>query len=178
MYNVDQINKAIKNELIPSINKTQYLNNQKNIEELNKKIGRFKKEVDDINLNLDYLVSNEILELREEKSKLSAKRNLIENKIKRIEANLNSEDLKVNSKMNRLIEFFPTINIDKLKEINNFHKNMSNSLKAELKDEIEKLYAILEMLKKDIDLVEKNIEEKTKYTESVLFFVCFVSSKN
>ena len=157
----DAINKAIKNELIPSINKTQYLNNQKNIEELNKKIERFKKEVDDINLNLDYLVSNEILELREEKSKLSAKRNLIENKIKRIEANLNSEDLKVNSKMNRLIEFFPTINIDKLKEINNFHKNMSNSLKAELKDEIEKLYAILEMLKKDIDLVEKNIEVKT-----------------
>lgn len=157
----DAINKAIKNELIPSINKAQYINNQKDIENLNKKIEKFKKEANDINLNLDYLVSDEILELREEKSRLSTKRNIILNKIRRIELNLNSEELKVNSKMNRLIEFFPTININKLNEINNFHKNISNSLKNELKEEIEKLHTMLEFIEKDINLVENNIKEKT-----------------
>lgn len=82
------------------------------------------------------------------------------NRIKRIEANLNSEDLKVNAKMNKLIEFFPNINIDKLNEINNFHKAMSKNLKSELKEEIEKLQIILELINNDINLVEQNIDNK------------------
>lgn len=156
----DAIKGAIKNDLIPSINKLQYNKNQKEIEELNKKIEKFKKDMDDVNLNLNSLISEEVLELRDEKNQLFNKKNQIMNKIKRIEANLNSEDLKVNAKMNKLIEFFPNINIDKLNEINNFHKAMSKNLKSELREEIEKLQIILELINNDINLVEQNIDNK------------------
>lgn len=156
----DAIKKAVKNELIPSINKMQYLKNQKELEELNNKIEKFKKNMDDTNLNLDSLISDEVFELREEKSKLYMKKNQISNRIKRLESNLNSEDLKINTKINKLVEFFPNINMNKLNEINDFHKKMSTSLKNELKTEIENLKAILVVLENDISKIETEIESK------------------
>lgn len=161
----DAISKAVKNKLIPSINKTQYNKNIKEIDDLNRKIEKFKNDMNDKDLNLDSLVSNEVFELREEKNQLYAKKNLLLNRIKRIESNLNSEDLKVNAKMNRLVEFFPNINIEKLQKINDFHKDMSNSLKKELKSEMENLNAVLELINKDIVLVEKNIDDILDYKD-------------
>ncbi len=157
----DAIRKAISNDLIPSINKTQYIKNEKEIDELSKKIEKFKIDMNDVNINLNSLVSEEVFELREEKSQLYSKKNQILNKIKRIESNLNSDELKVNTKMNKLIDFFPNINVDKLNEINNFHKNISKNLKVELREELEKLQAILELINNDINLVEQEIENKT-----------------
>jgi len=156
----DAIKSAIKNELIPSINKNQYLKYQSELDNLNKKIDRFQKEMSDISLNLNSIVSEEIIELREEKSELFSERIRLENKIKRIEKNLKSEELNVNAKMDKLVEFFPTINIERLKEINDFHKKMSSNLKSELKEEIEKLEIKLEYLNNSIKDVEEKIERK------------------
>ena len=156
------INKAVSNELIPSITKVQYNKNLSELEDLDRKINKIKNEMVDINLDINAIMSEEVLELKNQKSSLLLKRNHIANKIKRIETNLNSDDIKINSKMEKLVEFFPNINKNKLIEINDFHKNMSTSLKKSLKDEKENLENYLKILDDDIRLVDSSIAEKTK----------------
>lgn len=153
---------AIKNDLIPTINKRQYDKNEIEIIELNKKIEQFKKNMDDFNMDLKSLMSEELLELKNQKNSLCVKRNQLINKIKRIDNNLNSEDIKVNNKLDKLIEFFPNINVTKLNEINDFHKKMSTSLKSELRKEKEQLESILGILNEDINNITKEMEGKMK----------------
>ena len=156
------INKAVSNELIPSITKVQYNKNLSELENLDKKIDKIKNEMVDINLDINAIMSEEVLELKNQKSSLLLKRNHIANKIKRLETNLNSDDIKINSKMEKLVEFFPNINKNKLIEINDFHKNMSTTLKKNLKDEKENLENYLKILDGDIRLIDSSIAEKTK----------------
>lgn len=100
------INKAVNNNLIPSITKSQYHKNLLELEEIDKKVNKIKKEMVDINLDINAIMSEEVLELKNQKSQLLLKRNQIANKIKRINLNLNSDDIKVNTKIGKLIEFF------------------------------------------------------------------------
>ncbi len=156
------INKAVNNDLIPSITKSQYHKNLLELEELDKKVNKIKKEMIDINLDISAIMSEEVLELKNQKSELLLKRNQIANKIKRINLNLNSDDIKVNTKIDKLIEFFPNINKEKLNEINEFHKNMSSSLKNNLKEEKENLEIFLKILDDDITKIDLSIEQKSK----------------
>lgn len=156
------INKAVNNNLIPSITKSQYHKNLLELEEIDKKVNKIKKEMVDINLDINAIMSEEVLELKNQKSQLLLKRNQIANKIKRINLNLNSDDIKVNTKIGKLIEFFPNINKEKLNEINDFHKNMSSSLKNNLKEERESLELFLKILDDDIMKVDLSIEQKSK----------------
>ena len=162
----EAISKAIVNNLIPSITKVQYNKNLIEIENISKKIEKYKKSMNDLNLDLNSLMSEEILELKNQKNSLFVKKNQILNKIKRIDLNLNSEDIKVNSKLNKLLEFFPNINMKKLNDINEFHKKMSSSLKSELNKEKEELESILYFIEEDIKNITNEIQKKLK-TKSV-----------
>lgn len=156
------IRDAIKSDLIPTINKKQYENNKAELTELGKKIEEFKKNVDDFNLDLKSLMSEELIELKNQKNSLCIKKSQLLNKIKRIENNLNSDDIKIKNKFNKLIEFFPSINMEKLNEINDFHNKISYSLKNELIKEKEQLNALLDIVKTDIENITSEMEKKIK----------------
>lgn len=154
------ITKATNADLIPSINKTQYNDNCVQIEELNKKISKFMKRMNDYTLDIDAISSEDVMELRNQKNSMVIRRNTLSNRLKRIKNNLNSEDLKVTSKLDKLTEFFPSIDREKLVSINEFHKKISKTLKNELKTEEEQLLVQIELLDKDIDAITKEIESK------------------
>ena len=156
------LDKAFATELIPSINKSQYNKNMKDLELLDKKIEDFKRNISDVSLDISALISEEITDLRNKKNELFIKKKQILNKIKRTEDNLNSEEIKVSSKLKKLSDFFPNINMEKLNEINEFHKQMSISLKSELADEVSKMKQILEILENDIKQIEAEIGSKLK----------------
>ncbi len=156
------IRDAIKSDLIPTINKKQYENNKVELTELSKKIEEFKKNVDDFNLDLKSLMSEELIELKNQKNSLCIKKSQLLNKIKRIENNLNSDDIKMKNKFDKLIEFFPSINMEKLNEINDFHNKISSSLKNELIKEEEQLKALLDIVKNDIENITLEMEKKIK----------------
>ena len=156
------IREAIKSDLIPTISKKQYENNKVELAEISKKIEEFKKNLDDLNLDLKSLMSEELIELKNQKSSLCIKKSQLLNKIKRIENNLNSDDIKIKNKFNKLIEFFPNINIEKLTEINDFHNRISSSLKNELIKEKEQLMALLDIVKTDIENITLEMDKKIK----------------
>ena len=156
------IRDAIKSDLFPTINKKQYESNKIELIELNKKIEDFKKNVDDFSLDLKSLMSEELTELKNQKNALCVKKNQLLNKIKRIQNNLNSDDIKIKNKFNKLVEFFPNINMKKLNEINDFHNKVSSSLKNELTKEKEQLEALLDIVKVDIENITLEIEKKIK----------------
>lgn len=156
------IRDAIKSDLIPTINKKQYENNKVELDNLSKKIEEFKKNVDDFNLDLKSLMSEELIELKNQKNSLCIKKSQLLNKIKRIENNLNSNEIKIKNKFNKLIEFFPSINMEKLNKINDFHNKISSSLKNELIKEEEQLKALLDIVNVDIDNITLEMENKIK----------------
>ena len=157
----EALKKAFNNDLIPSVTKYQYEKNKSEILSINNKIERFKKSIGDSDLDLSSMASEELLELKEQKNKLYVQKSQIESKIKRMERNLNSEDLKITAKLNKLNEFFPNINMKKLQEINDFHKQMSTSLKKEIIEEIDSMKYILTKIDHDINYINNKMKDKT-----------------
>lgn len=156
------INEAVKGDLIPKINKKQYDDNKIELIEISKKIEEFKKNADNFDLDLKTLMSEELMELKEQKNSLYIKKNQLLNRVKRIENNLNSEDIKIKKKFSKLVEFFPNINIEKLNEINDFHNKISISLKSELIKEEEQLKTLLNIIETDIENITLEINKKIK----------------
>ncbi len=107
-------------------------------------------------------MSEELIELKNQKNSLCIKKSQLLNKIKRIENNLNSNEIKIKNKFNKLIEFFPSINMEKLNKINDFHNKISSSLKNELIKEEEQLKALLDIVNVDIDNITLEMENKIK----------------
>lgn len=158
----EALKKAFNNNLIPSITKHQYEKNKNEILSISNKIEKLKKSIGDSDLDLSSVESEELLELKEQKNKLYVQKSQIENKIKRMEKNLNSEDLKITAKLNKLNEFFSNINMRKLQEINEFHKQMSNSLKKELLVEIDNMKYISTKIENDIRYIDNKMKDKAK----------------
>lgn len=157
----EALKKAFNNDLIPSVTKYQYEKNKSEILSINNKIERFKKSIGDRDLDLSSIASEELLELKEQKNKLHVQKSQIESKIKRMEKNLNSDDLKITAKLNKLNDFFPNINMKKLQEINDFHKQMSTSLKKEILEEIDNMKYILTKIDHDINYINNKMKDKT-----------------
>ena len=107
-------------------------------------------------------MSEELMELKEQKNSLYIKKNQLLNRVKRIENNLNIEDIKIKKKFSKLVEFFPNINIEKLNEINDFHNKISISLKSELIKEEEQLKTLLNIIETDIENITLEINKKIK----------------
>lgn len=153
-------NKAENNDLIPSISITKYKQNNSEIEDLEKSIEKLTTNMKDFDLDVLAVSSDEVIELKEEKNKLFVKRNILNNKLKKIEKNLSDKDLKIKSKINEIVEFFPNINIEKLNSIDNFHKKIANNLKTELDDEKKIVESQLVIINEDIEKIDLEIKSK------------------
>lgn len=156
----DVLKKAITKEFIPTVNKTIFKNNNKKIMELNVELDELKKEVLDSSVDLESVMTKEILELRKEKSELIRQKNICEMKLKRTENNLKKKKLNLGGELEKLIEFFPNVNIEKLETINNFHNSLSKVLEDELKKVKKELKKKLDQYLIEINNIDKQISEK------------------
>lgn len=167
--------KAIKKEFIPRMTKTIFDKNNKKIAELTNELERLKNEIIGVAVDIEALLTKDILELKSEKSQLVTQRSIYESRLKRLNQNINHKKLNIESELTKLSEFFPSINLEKIKEIEEFHNSITGILKEELKNTQAEIQNQLKRINRDLENVDKKITEKLdlkdapKYTvESVV----------
>jgi len=120
-----------KTKYIENLTKTQFKKNEKEIERIKKEIEGIKNNLLEFTINVEELSNKELIKLKTEKSILLESQSLIQNKIKRLELNLDRKSIK-SAYFNKLSEFFENPNESKIKEIELFHNKISEILNREL----------------------------------------------
>jgi hypothetical protein len=148
---------AFKTNIIPKITKKRYTENIHEINKIDMEIESIKKDLAKFALNIQQISNREILELKESKDKLLSEKMILENKLNRIKNNLeNNRHIKSKS-FDTLKKFFPSINVARLENVENFHSKISNILKGELLKSQTELFQTLAMVNDQIAIIDSKI---------------------
>lgn len=133
---------AQKYNLIPDITVAKYKSNIKLIDELLDKIRIAKETIVSKSLDIEALLTSEMIVLRKQKTQLISRITYLKSKIERIvQDNLKTKTKDIIS-YDEIVEFFPNVNIERIKELDQFH------------------FSIQEIVSNEVKLYKKSIEEE------------------
>ena len=123
------IKKAEKYNHIPKITKSTYNKNLREIEKISKEMEKAALKISQSVADIINSVNNE---LTNELHNYKRQKIVQENKLKRIRKDLNSKNAISNQQFQKLIHYFPNVNLEKLKSVESFHESITNILRDEL----------------------------------------------
>jgi hypothetical protein len=171
---VATINSAFSKEIIPKINAINYRENLQTITKLESEIQNIKFELSKSSLDVNTILSKEILELQKQKDSLISAKFIIENRLIRVIKNLENPTSKVaKSNLVAFKNFFPEANIPAIEEIEKFHYDISIALKNKLSNSRSNLEQNIKQLATEILDIDNKTENllygiKNKDTSKVI----------
>lgn len=97
----------------PNVNtKSLFNKNEKKIEELSVRLEKIKKEIVTTSLDLESMVSQEILKLKREKSQLTIKLNSYQSRLLRTQNNIKNKPVKISAELEQFVYYFPDFNVE------------------------------------------------------------------
>lgn len=145
----------------PNVNtKSLFNKNEKKIEELSVRLEKIKKEIVTTSLDLESMVSQEILKLKREKSQLTIKLNSYQSRLLRTQNNIKNKPVKISAELEQFVYYFPDFNVEQVNKVEDFHKNINKILKSELVAVEKELKAKIEEINNQIIEIDKEIEQK------------------
>jgi hypothetical protein len=126
------LSKAFSTQIINKITKRTYLHNETYIDAIALEIQDIKANLARYALNINEIVNRDVMELKERKDVILAQKLRIDEKLGRVRRNIaNNRHLK-SKNLASLIEFFPTVNSDRIANIEEFHSRVVTLLRREL----------------------------------------------
>lgn len=147
-----------KNEYASKITKTQYEKNELNIKEKASKIEDIQNNILKYLGNPKELINPKVLALLSEKNILIDMKSKYEKKLFRIEKNLETKSGLNKKHLEKLQEFFPNSNIEKIDKIENFHKKIKTILASEIKKSKLEIEDKILLLNEEINILDGRIE--------------------
>ncbi|EGJ4777252.1 hypothetical protein IM154_004700, partial [Escherichia coli] len=126
---------------------------------IDNKIDTIKKDLDLFAANIKAILDEKSLSLAIEKDKYLKQKYSLESKLFRIEENISDTKPIPKRYFSKVVDFFPTVNIDKLNEVEGFHLSISKILSDELKKEKERLIFQLNEIDAEISIIDLKIKE-------------------
>lgn len=148
---------AQKFEYIPQINKTKYKANIKRIEELEQSKIDLAEQSSLNLLDMDSEASSALSALKSELSKFKRQRGRLYNQLNRIKEDKDSESRSYRGDFSVLQEFFPTVEVEKLKTLEKFHRDISTILSGELRTAEAEIWNAINLLNIQISRIEESI---------------------
>lgn len=153
---------AQKYDFISSIGKRKYKANEKELQALNKEKEQIPIELDSNLLDLDSVKADELLSLKIDLSTAKRHRSRLHSQLQAIDLSLEETTVLKTEKFENLLHFFPGASIRKIYEIEEFHKEIRQALKSELKQKKVELNKLIGIAQGQIDELEKSIKEITQ----------------
>ena len=148
---------AQKYNFIHSIGKSTYNSNKKTLLTLNQEQEKFTQDLDNNLLDLNSVIADELIRLKNELSLAKRHRSRIIAQLKMIEINLDeTRTLKI-SEFEELIKFFPNTSLQEINKVEQFHMDIRQALKIEMNEKRAEFNKLLELSNEHIDEIEKNI---------------------
>lgn len=154
--------KAQENNFIVKIRKRQYEKNEKEVTNKKKEIEELTQKLDKGLLDIDTSASERAIELKRELTPQKRMRSKLHNKIALLDENLNYTFSETTESFEQLKQFFPSVNVKHLSEIETFHKKIATIFDAELQEERKRTQKQLDEVNKDIQLLENELSGLVK----------------
>lgn len=156
---------------IPKIGKKEYTNNIDLLESIKAEIKDIKKQLSKYAYNISEIANREIFKTKIEKDKLISLKYDLENKIARIKRHLKSNKYFSNQYLNSLADYFPSINVSKFAEIEEFHSGINVILKAELKAAEKQFMMRLNEVNESLEAIDRKITNTLKNIDKPEFII-------
>ena len=144
------------------IGKRQYEKNEKEVTNKKKEIEELTQKLDKGLLDIDTSASERAIELKRELTPQKRMRSKLHNKIALLDENLNYTFSETTESFEQLKQFFPSVNVKHLSEIETFHKKIATIFDAELQEERKRTQKQLDEVNKDIQLLENELSGLVK----------------
>lgn len=151
------ISKSMNAEIIPSINKTQYKNNQKIIADNTLAIEGLKQGFTGALSAYEALFDEGLRALHQQKNELVTSRSELLAKIDRLKRDLLGVTPRLTANIALVSEFFPDVNVERLEQVEAFHQNIGKMVQKELKRELVQYSKRESELSAEISELENNI---------------------
>lgn len=171
---------AWKSKLIPKILKPSYLENKEIIETVQIELSEIKEQLAKYTDNLNEIVSKELLELKADKDVLLADELNFNAQLNQLRSNLTSSKHFKSKNLQELVSFFPNANINKLAEIDSFHKEISSILATEIREaekSLEQQVSDIRIELSRIDSIVRELTQDVTAPEAVVDRICKISNK-
>lgn len=150
---------------IKSLTKREREKSEKRIEEVESEINEIKKVIEAHSINANKIISEENFKIKAEKDALVRSLFQLKGRQKRIDTNLTYGSAVNKKHFDKLEEYFPEVNRERLAKVEQFHSGVSKILKAELRDEKQILDEQVKALEFEISEADKRLLESTGMVE-------------
>lgn len=159
-----------KKNYVEKITKTDFKNNEIELSRIQDDITNIKDNLLQYTLNIEELTSKEMIELKTEKSKFLQLQSINQNKIRRLQLNLEQKSVK-SKYFNKLSSFFENTNEAKIEEIESFHNKIGTILKRELNNAKKILEEENHIIEEEISKIDLKISSLLENVKSPKFIV-------
>lgn len=163
---------AAKKNLIPHVvTKTLFGKNEKEISKLTEQLEILKKDIVTASIDIEALISKEVLKLKREKSVLITQNNVLLNRLVRTQTNLKNKNINIKTELEQFVHYFPDFNIEQIKKVDSFHKTITQILKSELKEAEKNLKTKIADIEQQISSINQEIDIKLSVKDAPKFAV-------
>jgi uncharacterized protein YydD (DUF2326 family) len=166
---------AKRHEIIPTIGKRDYANNQKQIDALQGQLEEIRANLASYATNLSEVVNQEVLDLKFEKDRLLAVKQTLAGRLQRIQRNLQDNRKIRSDSFKDLINFFPEVNEERVTKIEDFHNGVAKLLRTELKEsgnqierQIEQVEAAIATIEEGMRLTLRSVDQPSSLVDRVV----------
>lgn len=152
------ITRSMTEEIIPSITKTLYKHNTKIISENTDQIYQLKEGFRGALVAYESLFDKKLQAQKQEQDQHIRLRDEITRKVKRLEREVTGITPRLAANISLVEEFFPSVSVERLEQVEAFHKKIGGAVKKELNNELEEANVKLSIVNSEISSLEKEIK--------------------
>ncbi len=130
------IKKSMDASIIPKITKTKYDENTRKISENLAQIDQLKQGLGGALSVYESLFDESLQQKQQRKNELGGVRADIQNKIRRLQREISGITPRLAANVALIADYFPTVDVQRLEQVEAFHQKIGSIVKKELKDEL------------------------------------------
>ncbi|WP_250518578.1 DUF2326 domain-containing protein [Caballeronia sp. ATUFL_M1_KS5A] len=167
---------AFKYAIVEKISKTQYSKNVVELSAIQAEVDSIKNDIARFSLNIREVVDRDLLDLKNQKDELLAKKLPLQANLQRTERNLRENKFVKSAQFESLREFFPSVNSERIADIELFHSSLATVLKKELQENQKSLRLQVETIDTAITELDTQISERLKNYDNPVALIERVSA--
>lgn len=130
------INDSMTANIIPKVTRAQYTENQVSISRNKHQIEQLRNGFGGALNVYESLFDESLRQRQQHKNELAGQRAELQNKVKRLEREISGITPRLAANIALVADFFPTVDVQRLEQVEAFHQKIGSIVKKELKDEL------------------------------------------
>ena len=157
--------------VIPKINASTYKKNAKELKRTEEQLDEIRQELETAAVNISSLMSDEMLELKSARDAFAEQRQDLLARKERLTNNLYGIPPIARANLELLRDFFPSINIRRLEEIEGFHRDISLILMGEISEGLDLTNRELELIETELERLDQQLASLLRHVDTPSYIV-------